>query len=91
MHMNKKDDTLSRVIAKIELLSYFRQHPHIRDTSRGFAKRLWLDTEAVESVLNDLVSLGIMTKSFAGEYPVYRLRVSYATSSEADPVTAGEH
>jgi len=87
----RKDDALSRAIAKIEILSYFRQHPHTRDTSQGLARRLWLDADSVESVLDDLVSLGIIAKSLSGRDPVYRLRVSYSTSQELNPYPVGEH
>ena len=86
-----KNDSLSRAIAKIEILSLFRQYPHTRDTLEGLTRRLWLDAEPVRSVLEDLVSLGIITKSDHGQQSVYRLRVSYSTSEEQDCGLAGEH
>lgn len=87
----EKDDSLSRAIAKIEILSFFRKHPHTRDTLEGLTRRLWLDVEAVASVMDDLVRLGIITKSGNGNQSVYRLKVSYSTSEEQDSSLAGEH
>lgn len=80
--MEIKDADLSQAMAKIEIISFFRNNPHTRDTVEGLSRRLFLDTRLVAPVLEELVTAGIMNRAGRGQWAVYRLRTSYATVDE---------
>ena len=47
--MSTDKTQLARAMAKIEILSFYQNNPHTRDTAEGLAGRLFLDTASVVS------------------------------------------
>lgn len=73
---------VGRAVAKIEIISFFCNNPHTRDTIEGLSRRLFLDTALIAAVMEELVSIGMIHKTGNGKGAIYRLKASYATLEE---------
>lgn len=78
-HFNRR---VEYAIAKVEVLSFFYKNPHSRDTAQGYADRLFLHNQLVESIMDELVELDIVARIETSYHTIYRLKTSYSTFSE---------
>jgi DNA-binding transcriptional regulator YhcF (GntR family) len=76
------DNNIGHAISKIEILSFFLANPHTRDTIKGFSMRLFMNSEQIEKVMEELVELGIVEKNGQKGKYIYRLKLSYSTLEE---------
>lgn len=73
---------LITAITKIEILSYFQDNPHTRDTLKGFSRRLCINYQLLYEVMEELIKTGIIEKNGDNDNSIYRLKISYATLEE---------
>jgi hypothetical protein len=72
--MNKKLNSITLSVLRIELLAFFQANPHTRDTAEGLALRLNRPKHEVEVALTNLSALGILEIGGTEKLTIYRLR-----------------
>jgi predicted transcriptional regulator len=66
-------DILLATEVRVDLMTLFHKNPGIMDTSEGIARRIGYLPEAVQTDLDEISKLGVITKRKMGQREIYFL------------------